>query len=251
MADVWMSWCFIGIVLDITERKRLQEQERLYLYTVAHDLRAPVTIVNGQLSLLLDMLPEADVMMPYRGNIDAIRRSLLRMNRMIDDLTEITRLEEQPAHLSLQKVDLPSYLADILPDIPDLDRSQLRLNLPPDLPSVQVDPERLERIFTNLLLNAEKYSAPDTPFELTARRQGNTVVISVSDHGQGIQPDDLPHIFDRFYRSAQGRKAEGIGLGLYITKLLVEAHAEHIWVESEVGKGSTFSFTLPVATEGS
>jgi len=98
----------------------------------------------------------------------------------------------------------------------------------------------------NLLTNAQKYSTPETPIRVQARKEGDTIAIHVIDHGQGIHPDDLPQLFDRFYRAKGERRAEGIGLGLYITKLLVEAHGGTIDVVSEVGKGSTFSFTLPV-----
>ena len=103
-------------------------------------------------------------------------------------------------------------------------------------------------IVRNLLENAQKFSAPETPINVTARQEGEEVDIAVTDRGIGIAPDDQPHIFDRFYRVEQMRKAEGTGLGLYITKRLVEAHGGRIWVESEVGKGSTFSFTLPLVT---
>ena len=125
--------------------------------------------------------------------------------------------------------------------------SRLLLAIPDDLPPVQVDPARLERILFNLLSNARKYAAPDTPIHFSARRQQHEVVVSITDQGQGIPAEELPHIFDRFYRTTRGRKVEGIGLGLYITRRLVEAHGGRIWVESEVGKGSTFTFTLPIA----
>ena len=123
----------------------------------------------------------------------------------------------------------------------------MHLDLPADLPPMLADPDRLETILLNLLQNAQKFSAPDSPIQVTAHAQDGTVMVSITDQGIGIAPEDLPRIFDRFYRVEHIRKAEGTGLGLYITKRLVEAHGGQIWVESEVGKGSTFSFTLPVA----
>jgi signal transduction histidine kinase len=99
----------------------------------------------------------------------------------------------------------------------------------------------------NLLTNAEKYSPPESPVEVRAIREGEQVAISVADRGQGIAHEDLPHIFERFYRPTAGRKAEGVGLGLYITKGLVEAHGGRIAVVSEPGEGATFTFTLPIA----
>ena len=111
---------------------------------------------------------------------------------------------------------------------------------------MKADPNRLERMLENLLLNAQKYSAPGAPIEISARQQDTEVVVSVRDHGQGIPLDALPHLFELFYRAEKGRKAEGLGLGLYITRKLVEAHGGRIWAESEAGKGSTFAFTLTI-----
>jgi signal transduction histidine kinase len=123
----------------------------------------------------------------------------------------------------------------------------MQLDLPEKLPPVSADPHRLERILLNLLDNARQYSPPDTPIRISAHQHNNAVVIAVADQGQGIPSEEMPHIFDRFYRSSHQRKGVGIGLGLYITKALVEAHGGRVWVESEVGEGSTFYLTLPVA----
>jgi len=232
---------------DISALHDLQEQERRYLYTVAHDLRAPATIINGNIRLLLDLLETSGMAEPFRPQIEAVQRSIQRMNRMIDNLTEVIRFEAQAVTLTSEPVRLASYIDHLLSQCAEvLETHRMVAEIPADLPPVIADPAQLERIFMNLLSNAQKYSAPETPIRIHARRQDHTVVISVSDQGQGIPADDLPHIFERFYRAERGRKAEGIGLGLYITKALVEAHGGRIWVESEVGKGSTFSFTLPI-----
>ena len=114
------------------------------------------------------------------------------------------------------------------------------------LPALHADADRLERILTNLLSNALKYSDPGTPVWLHVQPMAGEVCITLQDQGQGIAPQDVPHLFEKFYRAGSSRKAEGTGLGLYVTRLLVEAHGGRIWAESEVGKGSLFSFTLPV-----
>ncbi|HEY3417818.1 MAG TPA: PAS domain-containing protein [Armatimonadota bacterium] len=240
---------------DITERTRaeaalreLQERERRYLYTIAHDLRAPATIIHGQLRLLLDLLPSGDVLAPYRENIDALRRALCRMHRMLDGLTEVTRLETRQGTLDLQPVDLTAYLPGLLQRHAEtLSAHRIQLALPADLPPVMADPNCLERILLDLLGNAQKYSVPDDRILLQAHRQDGKVAIAVIDQGQGIPLEDQPHVFERFYRAEHGRQAEGIGLGLYIARLLVEAHGEHIAVESEPDTGSAFTFTLPTA----
>jgi len=128
-----------------------------------------------------------------------------------------------------------------------LETDRIRLDVSDALPTVSADYNRLERIIANLLSNALKYSDPGTPVVIRASQVDGSIEIAISDQGNGIPAEDVPHLFDRFYRAKGARKAEGIGLGLFISKALVETHGGRIWVESELGKGSTFSFTLPVA----
>lgn len=232
---------------DVTQVHTLQELEQRMLYTVAHDLRAPATIIKGYLPFLLELLPE-ELTDEGKSIAAALRRALRRMEMMVNDLTEASYLQSGRLTIEAEPVALGSYLRDMLEQNAGLlDPSRITVQIPRALPAVSADPERLERIFVNLLLNAQKYSAPDTPIQISARRQGAEVEVSVRDRGQGIPADALPHIFHLFYRAKQGRKAEGIGLGLYITGKLVEAHGGRIRVESELGKGSTFYFTLKIA----
>jgi signal transduction histidine kinase len=129
-----------------------------------------------------------------------------------------------------------------------LDITRVKVELPTKLPPVWADPNALERALVNLLANALKYSPPGTAVDIGARPQDGIIVCSVTDHGPGMAPQDLPHIFDRFYRTRVARhKPGGLGLGLSITKLLIEAQGGRIWVESTPGAGSTFFFSLPAA----
>ena len=231
------------------ERQQLQEQERRFLYTIGHDLRAPATIINGEVQLLLEQLHGCgEISALIQPRIDALRQALRRMFAMIDDLTELAQLEEGNLALATEPLALGRLLADLLErNAGVLELARIVTAIPDDLPPVPADPRHMARILLNLLTNAQRYSAPDTPIRLSARRQDDTVVVAITDQGEGISPDDLPQLFDRFYRTTRGRKAESLGLGLYITKRLVEAHGGHIRVESEFGKGSTFYVTLPVA----
>lgn len=122
---------------------------------------------------------------------------------------------------------------------------RLKLEVPADLPPVWADPERLERVLLNLLHNAYKFSPADGTVTVRARQGQGEVEIAVIDAGRGIDPADQPHIFDRFYRPAGQRRSDSVGLGLYITRMLVEAHGGSIRVESTPGKGASFIFTLP------
>ena len=184
-------------------------------------------------------------------SMSAIDRGVSRMDLMIQDLVDVTRFEGGQLELKRAVVDLPRYADDLLQRISlTMETARIRVEMPDDLPPVLADYARLERILVNLISNALKYSTPGTPVRLRAWQEKNEIVIALTDKGQGISAEDLPHLFERFYRSKEARSAEGIGLGLYITGVLVEAHGGRIWVDSEVGKGSTFYFTLPIAREG-
>ena len=244
---------------DITVLHELQERERRYLYTLAHNLRAPATIIQGNLQLLLEGLQPGECVRPPHQIVEALERGLHRMSIMVDDFTLVTRLEEGPITLQTAPITLAPYMQDLLQRYATvLETRRIQLDLPADLPPVLADPKYLQTILLSLLGNAQKFSAADMPIRVAACRQEGEVVIAVTDQGIGIAPDDLPRLFDRFYRVGQVHKAEGTGLGLYIAKRLVDAHGlpavagtakmgGRIWAESEVGKGSTFSFTLPVA----
>jgi signal transduction histidine kinase len=119
---------------------------------------------------------------------------------------------------------------------------------PTSLPLVLADPDRVERILTNLLTNALRYSDPETAVAVRLAEGAGEVIVSVVDRGRGIPSDEIPRLFERYYRGRAGQgERESLGLGLYITKGLVQAHGGRIWVESRVGEGSAFSFTLPIA----
>ena len=230
---------------DITRQREQQELQKTFLHMVSHDLRSPMAVINGHAGLLHYLLEDAQG--NARQSLQAIQRSIRRMDVMIEDLVDAARLEGRQYHLKCQPVDLASFITDLLERTRTAyDVARIRVAVPSHLPPIAADHDRLERILLNLLSNALKYSRPETAVEIAARRQDDMVVIAVTDQGEGIKPEEQARLFQRFYR-ASNRKAEGIGLGLYITKLLVEAHGGHIRVDSEPGKGSTFTVTLPVA----
>ncbi|HVI95961.1 MAG TPA: ATP-binding protein, partial [Anaeromyxobacter sp.] len=129
-----------------------------------------------------------------------------------------------------------------------LDADRVRLEIAPDVPHLLADPHRLERIVVNLLSNALKYSPGQAEVVVEVSGVEGGVAIAVLDRGVGIAPEDLPHVFDRFFRARGARRPEGLGLGLYITRLLVEAHHGRVEVTSQLGQGSTFRVVLPAAT---
>lgn len=233
---------------DITPLRDLQQRQEDLLHIVSHDLRLPLTIIHGHMELLEEALLKQRLDGELEFNTSTIDRNVHRLNVMIQDLVDMARLESHQFLLDFSAVTLQAYIPDFLHRLLDiLPVHRVTVDIPADLPPVKADFNRLERILQNLLTNAFKYSAEETPVHIRAVRQDHEVVIAMSDQGYGIAPEHCAHLFERFYRIAD-RKAEGLGLGLYITKMLVEAHEGRIWLESAVGKGSTFFFTLPLAT---
>jgi signal transduction histidine kinase len=237
----------VGVVstyTDVTVLHQLQQEREDMLHTISHDLRTPLAIIQGHAQELRDQHLADEAV----ESVNAILRSTQRLNVMIQDLVDAARVEQQGLHLSCEPVELRTFLDDLLARARTvLEVNRINLEIQPNLPAVSADFSRLERIMLNLLSNALKYSPENSPVTVSADMRNQQVVIAITDHGQGIPSEDLPHIFDRFYRSKRGSQVEGMGLGLYITRLLVEAHGGHIWVESKPGVGSTFSFSLPVA----
>jgi PAS domain S-box-containing protein len=233
---------------DISALHELQQRQEDFLRIVSHDLRNPLTIIQGRTQVLASILQDAGGDGDVRESVEAIQRSTQRMNAMIQDLVDVTRLESGQLPLETQPVDLPAYLRNLLMRTETmLDYSRIQVEIVADLPPVLADYNRLERIVINLLSNALKYSPPGAPVIVRARQEDDMVRVAVTDNGAGIPAEELPRLFQRYYRVAGTRATEGIGLGLYITRLLVEAHGGRVGVESEVGNGSTFYFMLPVA----
>ena len=219
----------------------------MYIHAISHDLRNPLTVVQGYADLLTERLQGTELDAESRAGLEGIQYGSARMGALISDLLDAARWDGQQLRLEMQPVRLDLFLPALLQrSAPFIGRERLSLELPADLPPVLADEERLERIVLNLLTNAGRYSPPASPIDVRARLEGKEVVISIRDRGRGIVAEDLPRLFDRFFRGRGGGR-EGVGLGLYITRLLVEAHGGRIWVESEVGQGSTFFFTLAAA----
>ena len=216
-----------------------------FISIVSHDLRTPLTVIHGQAQMVQRFAERPDAV---RRSADAIYTSVKRMNRMISDLAEMGRMESGQLKLRQLPLDLSWLIRDLSERLEGFeDTVRIKLEIPEGLPPVLGDPDRLERVFTNLLDNALKYS--DADVIVRARQAGDSVVVSVVDHGPGISQDEIRHIFDRFYRARATGQKEGLGLGLYIVKGLVEAHGGEISVESRAGEGTTFSLTLPILVE--
>jgi signal transduction histidine kinase len=238
----------INLRHDITALRDLERAREEYIHIVSHDLRAPLSIILGR-AQLIGRHPDRPAVVADCA--DAIVTSARRMNQMIQDLVDSTRMASGQLSLDREPLDLCSFvlaLKERLTGIVETDR--IDVDAQPGLPPVSADEARLERILINVLTNALKYSPPDAPVTIAVRQHGSSIVTRIEDRGTGIDPEEIPHLFERYYRGrASHGQRDGLGLGLYIAKGLVEAHGGQIWVESEIGRGSTFSISLPIADE--
>jgi signal transduction histidine kinase len=226
---------------------QLEELRRQMVTDVAHELRTPLSNIRGYLEALQDGVLEAD-----EGVIDSIHEEAMLLNRLIEDLQELSlaeagqlRLERRPAALA----DVVGRAVEAACPQAAAEELSLHVTVPEDIPLVDVDPQRIGQVLRNLLCNAITHTPPGGEITIAAHTEGEWVVVCVRDTGTGITEEDLPHIFDRFYRAdrSRSRATGGAGLGLAIVKQLVEAHGGRVGVESEVGRGTQFTFTLPVA----
>lgn len=240
-----------GVVLvlhDISEIRRLERVRAEFVANVSHELKTPVTAVKGFAETLLEgALYNSRACEEFVG---IIGEEAERLNRLINDLLSLSRIESREMKLQLEPLELGPEIKQIVDKIkPRFQKKDLALGVTaPGHPVVALaDRDRLEQVLLNLLENSLMYTPSGGRVEVGVQESEGMVVVSVSDTGIGIPPDDLPRIFERFYRvdRARSRKLGGTGLGLAIVKHIVEAHGGRVWVESEVGKGSTFYFTLP------
>ncbi|MDH7485574.1 MAG: HAMP domain-containing sensor histidine kinase [Anaerolineae bacterium] len=239
---------------ELTElNKRLREMDKArtqFIRVVTHELRAPVAAIQSYLKLILEgyVPPEKE-----REIIRRAEQRALDQLALIGDLLYMARLEEPGAEAKVESVDL----AQVLREVGDLLRGQaeekgltFRVEIAPDVPPVNADLEHIKQLWMNLISNAIKYTMAGGSVVVSLSRNARGIMGTVQDTGIGISPEDLPRIFEQFYRAENAKALEqhGTGLGLSIVKRIVETYGGRIWVESEPGKGSTFTFLLPAGT---
>ncbi len=228
---------------------RLQQQRDALVHSVSHDLRNPLTAILGQGQLLERALAQKAPGDRTTRSAEAIVASARRLNLMIQELVDATRLEAGQLRMARQPVELGTLVAGLLGRSEEtLAVDRVDTGIAPGLPPVDADPNRLEQILVSLLSNALSFSPPETKVLLKAAKSRGAVAISVIDKGPGIAPEELPELFERYPRVPVARRGEG--LKLYIARMLVEAHGGRMWAESEPGKGTSIHLTLPVARKG-
>jgi signal transduction histidine kinase len=235
--------------LRASERRRAQEAEATraqlgeFMSLVVHDLRAPLTVALGFVQLAERQLPPADDQI--RNYLDKADQALHRATDLVNDLLDSTRIGAGRFVVHKAPCDLAAVARDVVEEqrLTDPDHHFI-VDAPLHLTG-SYDRARLQQVLTNLVSNAVKYSSPGTDIRVSLREQDDEAVLSVADQGSGIAPSDLDRIFQPFARLEPQGQAAGTGLGLYITRGIVEAHGGRIWVDSVVGRGSTFFVSLP------
>ncbi len=241
----------IACVQDISAHEELGRLREEYVGLISHDLRTPLQNISLRCQLLLRSLQEKGLTAEV-ASAEALLRNTRRMSGMVEELLEGSRLEAGQVQLHFEPLDMIHFLEELIErDVPPDARERLRLEVVSQVPRVPADAPRLERVLVNLLTNALKYSPPETPVVVRLEREGDMVRIAVRDQGKGLTAEECERLFTKYYRTSAGKHAEGVGLGLYISRLIIEAHGGHIHVESTPGQGSTFVFTLPLTTPAS
>ncbi len=225
-------------------------QQNDWIAEVVHEIRTPLTAIISYVELLNrpDLPPDMQ-----QHFLSIIQQESERIMTLVNQFLDLARLSSGRVTLNLQPLMIEAVVANAVDTIRAQALKQqmtLELDIPPDIPPVLGDKERIQQVLLNLLSNAVKYGGNGVHIRVSVRPMGKEVVVSVSDNGPGIPREYQDRLFSRFFRLPGSEEiAQGTGLGLNLCRQIVEAHGGHIWVESEEGKGSTFSFTLPIAAE--
>jgi two-component system NtrC family sensor kinase len=234
---------------DVTYLKEVDRVRSEFVHTVSHDLRSPLTSVIGY-SELIERAGQLNEQ--QRDFVSRIQDSIQHITSLINDLLDLGSIEAgiDKRREFVQLEGILRYTIDMLHGQIKTKHLKIRTDIASALPVLRANPIRLRQVLDNVVGNAIKYSHVNGEIFISIHSEGNQIILQVTDQGPGIPPADQPHIFDKFYRATNiGPDIEGSGLGLAIVKNIVENHQGRIWVESTVGKGSSFFIVLPVASE--
>jgi signal transduction histidine kinase/CheY-like chemotaxis protein len=239
----------VAVMQDITYLKELDRMKSEFVSTVSHDLRSPLTSVKGFADLLPAVGPLNEQQMYF---LEKIRGGVDTVTEMIGDLLDLGRIEAE-VRMDMERCDLETIVQKVVAgqeNHAELKKQVLQVQIAPDLPQVLVNPLRLNQALSNLVSNAIKYTPEGGHISVAICMEDGQVAVKIEDDGIGISQEDLPHIFDKFYR-VDRPETEGIvgsGLGLSIVKTIIEKHQGRIWVTSKVGEGTAFTVVLPAVT---
>jgi|GEM_PF-479144 len=247
-----------AILRDITVRKEAEEKLKKidqmkseFLSNVSHELRTPLQSISGFTKLIMNgQVPDPATQQEFFQIID---RETMHLGNLINGLLDMSRLEAGRFQIFRKLVPIRDTFIDSFKMFQSLARDKnitLSEDIPPEIPDMEVDNERMRQVVVNLIGNAIKFSDPGSSINVKVEKRPGDLLFQVSDHGTGINEETMKHLFERFYRAEGETVRGGTGLGLYISKQIVDAHGGRIWAESKFGEGSTFSFTLPLNGKG-
>ncbi len=237
----------LGTVMDITARKELEQQKDEFISVASHELKTPLTSLKSYVQLA-HMKSKEQNTKEVSGMIEKAETQINKMTRLIRDFLNAAQSESGKMVLYHQEFLLDELVREIIADLSvNLKKRQIRLNNCPPI-KINADREKIEQVLGNLIGNALKYSVGDEPVMLTCSQKGGHVRVRVDDHGIGISDEDKLYLFERFFRSENpdSRTISGFGIGLYVSAEIVRLHGGNIGVDSEIGKGSSFWFELPI-----
>jgi PAS domain S-box-containing protein len=240
-----------GLVLsliDTTERKKAEQIKDEFIGIVSHELRTPLTVINGSLKVARNkqLSPE---------EVDELLQNAIenteKLSDILENMLELSRHQAGRLQLNIERISIGNIASKAADELRAFGAAQgFVIEIPEDLPPLDADPLRVERVLRNLLENAVKYSPEESQIKILVQMDGNYLITSIIDQGKGISENNMGQLFKQFQRVDQ-RSVEGTGLGLVVCERLVEAHGGWIKAESELGQGSTFSFGLPLQSKSS
>lgn len=240
-----LEGAFSSLEEAYTQLGAAYEQQRRFTGDASHELRTPLTRIKGSASLALS---RERTPAEYQNSLRVINQAADSMNEIVQDLLLLARADSGQLAAQARLVSLPDVMAAAVSEAPS-DGAEIVLHAEPGLPPVKGEPGQLRRLFLNLLENAVRHTPPEGRVEISARNGGGQITVTVQDTGEGIPPEHLPHVCDRFYRvdAARSRASGGTGLGLAICQTIAQAHGGTLSLDSEVGVGTCVTVTLPVA----
>jgi two-component system sensor histidine kinase VicK len=240
---------FTGVVMDISELKLDEQRKNDFIAMVSHELKTPLTSLTAYLQVLLMKTKKLE----DQFISDALHKSVRqvkKMTSMINGFLDVTRLESGKITIDKQYFDIAQLILEAEDEASVMITTHQLIFHPVEHNLVWADRNKIGQVISNFITNAVKYSKADTPINISCVAKGNFVEVRVNDEGMGIKPEDLPHLFERFYRVENNNHISGFGIGLYLCSEIVKRHEGKIWADSKLNRGSSFYFTLPLAEYG-
>lgn len=239
---------FLGTMLDITEQKKDEQRKNDFIAMVSHELKTPLTSMKGYVQMLTSIAQKNHDNFSL-STLEKADRQVNKMTSMVSGFLDVSRFETGKIYIDKQRFDLAGLIRESEEETLATITSHKVIFAPVEETIVEADRDKIGQVITNLITNAVKYSPLDSVIRVACVTFESTAQVSVQDEGMGIQPQDIDHLFDRFYRveNNQVDKIKGFGIGLYLCSEIIQRHEGKIWVQSAQGHGSTFYFSLPIA----